>query len=165
MPQFATFQLGLGGGEAAAVELNNFLRSHRVLKVDKVAFPDGWTFCVEWIDGDDSFGSRNSTDWRKKPRVDYMKALSEDEFARFAKYRDRRREIANDNGVAAYMVMTDEQMAELAKVENPAIADLKKIQGFGEAKVAKYGEKMLAALSNPDVSAQSVEVESANQGE
>ena len=48
MPQFATFQLGVGGGEAAAAELNAFLRSHRVLKVDRVAFPDGWTFCVEW---------------------------------------------------------------------------------------------------------------------
>ena len=42
------------------------------------------------------------------------------------------------------MVMTDAQLAELAKVEAPQIADMKKIEGVGDARVTKYGERLLA---------------------
>lgn len=28
-----------------------FLRTYSVLQVERAAFPTGWAFCVEWLDG------------------------------------------------------------------------------------------------------------------
>ena len=50
--------------------------------------------------------------------------LSPDEFKRFSEYRKRRKEIAEADGVKPFVVMTDAQMAELAKMENPTKEDL-----------------------------------------
>ncbi len=126
------------GGDKAE-ELNRFLRSHRILQVERAVFPAGWGFCVEWMDG----GTVNSS-LRSTSRVDYREVLAPDVFARFAALRTRRKKIAEQDGIAAYMIMTDAQLAEIAKHESPTLADLKKINGFGEARSAKYGERLLS---------------------
>ena len=45
-----------------------------------------------------------------------------------------------------YAVCTNEQLAEMAKARAATLADLKKIDGFGDAKAEKYGEAFLAAI-------------------
>ena len=146
MAQFNTFYIPMDDDGTMAERLNVFLRSHRVMSVRQRDFPEGWGFCVEWIDG---AVSASAARWDNAPyqreKVDYMKVLSPDEFKRFSEYRKRRKEIAEADGVKPFVVMTDAQMAELAKMENPTKADLKKIDGFGEARVEKYGERILAA--------------------
>ena len=145
MAQFNTFYIPMTDDGAAADRLNVFLRSHRVLSVKQRDFPEGWGFCVEWIDGTAPTmvaGARDARPYQRE-KVDYMNVLDPDEFTRFSEYRKRRREISEADGVKPFVVMTDAQMAELAKMQNPTVADLKKIGGFGEARAEKYGERIL----------------------
>lgn len=145
MAQFNTFYIPMTDDGAAAERLNVFLRSHRVMSVRQRDFPEGWGFCVEWLDGNASTAARFDGVPYQREKVDYMKVLEPEAFKRFSEYRKRRKEIADADGVKPFVVMTDAQMAELAKMENPTKADLKKIDGFGEARVEKYGERILAA--------------------
>ena len=142
MIQYNTFFVPITDGGEAQNALNAFLRTRRVLQVQKNAFAEGWGFCVEWLDGVPS--GCTSENWRKSPRIDYREVLEPVAFERFAKLRERRKMIAAEEGVPPYMVMTDAQLAELAKIECPQVADMKKIEGVGDARVTKYGERLLS---------------------
>ena len=43
------------------------------------------------------------------------------------------------------MVMTDAQMAEAVKDGEPTAETLKKVEGFGAARLEKYGARLLGA--------------------
>ena len=80
-------------------------------------------------------------------RVDWRTVLAEGDFARFARLRAKRKEMAAAGGVPPYMILTDAQMAEVAKLgEGATVADLKKVEGIGEARAEKWGVGLLAAL-------------------
>ena len=117
----------------AQERLNSFLRSHRVLQVLRRDFPEGWGFCIEWMDGT-AGGAGTPFAAYQREKVDYMKVLPPEVFARFSELRKRRKEIAEADGVKPFVVMTDAQLAKAAEFEKPTVADLKKIEGFGEAK-------------------------------
>ena len=143
MSQFKTFLLPLEPDAAAEEDLNSFLRGHRVVDVQRVCFPPrGWCFCVEWIDGLTGVGRGAGF----AGRIDYMKELEPATFAVFSKLRTRRKELAREAGVPPFGVATDAQLAEMAKMDEPALAKIAAIEGFGEARVKAYGEKLLAVL-------------------
>lgn len=147
MSQFNTFLVPLNDSGTAQEQLNLFLCStHRVLQVERTAFPTRWTFCVEWLDGT-GLGNGNGNVlpfYRTVPKVDYREVLAPEVFALFATLRERRKAIALADGVKPYVVMTDAQLAELAKAENPSLADLRKIEGVGDARIEKFAERLLA---------------------
>ena len=95
---------------------------------------------MEWLEGTAVAGR---PPYQK--RIDYREVLDEATFARFAKLRERRKAIAQEDGVPPYMVMTDAQMAEAVKDGEPSLEVLKKIDGFGEARLLKYGERLCGA--------------------
>lgn len=144
MSQFNTFYIPMTDQGAAQDKLNAFLRGHRVLAVSKRDFPEGWGFCVEWMDGAGVSGNVFVSPYQRE-KVDYMKVLEPEVFKRFSEYRKRRKDISEADGVKPFVVLTDAQMAELAKIENPTMADLKKIDGIGEARAEKYGERLLTS--------------------
>lgn len=144
MSQFKTFLLPLEPDAAAEDELNAFLRGHRVVDVQRVCFPPrGWCFCVEWLDGA-AGGVRGA---KFGERIDYMKELEPAVFAVFAKLRTRRKELAREAGVPPFGVATDAQLAEMAKMQEPTLAKIGGIEGFGEARVKAYGAKLLEVLA------------------
>ena len=69
-----------------------------------------------------------------RPRVDYKEILSADDFAVFVRLREVRKELAGKEAIPVYAVCTNEQLAEMAKGRAATLADLKKIDGFGDAK-------------------------------
>ena len=154
MTQIATFMIPVPGGDAAQEEMNAFLRSHRVLQIDKAFAGNGWAFCVEWLDG----AAAKGRDWRQG-RIDYREVLDPGTFARFARLRERRKAIAQEDAVPPYMVMSDAQMAEAAKHETLRPEDLKAIEGFGEARMEKYAARLCGAEKPPAAG----DVESAQQ--
>lgn len=150
MTQYRTFFVPLHDEGEAQDRLNAFLRSHRVLQVARNALPDGWSFCIEWLDGESAtrterFGRSGGSGGGDG--VDYLKRLEPEQFARYARMRDARRDLAQGDGVPPYTVLTNAQMADLAKLERPSLADMKKIRGVGEKTVKKYGEALLAAYA------------------
>ena len=143
MAQYNTFFVPHGDTGTQQETLNAFLRAHRVLKVEKSVFPEGWAFCVEWMDGA-AGGVQPPYAAYQREKIDYMKVLPPEVFARFSELRKRRKEIADADGVKPFVVMTDAQLAKAAEFEKPTVADLRKIDGFGEAKTEKYGARLLA---------------------
>lgn len=127
--------------------MNRFLRSHRVLSVDRRWVEQGpdsfWSFCVDYLEpGQDGTASNRGSG--ERGRVDYREVLKPDEFALFVKLRALRQEIAKDEAVPVYMVFTNEQLAQMVRLKARSKADLNKIAGVGEARIQKYGERFLA---------------------
>jgi len=126
---FAISALDPSEGQEA---LDSFCAAHRVIAVDKQLVADGpasfWSLCVSYQDpGSGPQGQR-------RPRVDYKELLSEQEFTLFARLRSLRKELAEREGVPAYALFTNEQLAE--------------IEGVGPARIEKYGERFVQALTN-----------------
>ncbi len=135
------FRVGLEDG-AAEEELNAFLRSVRVLQMQKEFVNLGtnsfWNLCVEYIESS-SVKAKSAP----RSRVDYKEVLSPEDFGVFARLRELRKEMAAEDAVPVYAVCTNEQLAEIAKQKPGTTTDLKKIDGLGDAKVKKYGERLV----------------------
>lgn len=132
--QVKIFAIQIPGGDPVNEELNQFLRSKKILSVENQLIQNGqgayWCFYVKYLDepGD-----------REKTKVDYRQVLDEVTFKRFARLRDIRKQISLEEAVPAYVIFTDEELAALAKIETLTIASMKTVKGIGEKKVEKYG--------------------------
>jgi ATP-dependent DNA helicase RecQ len=62
--------------------------------------------------------------------------------------REWRWSISNELGMPAYIVMHDTTLDELCKVRPSTLAELRRVSGFGDRKVEKYGSQILAELKN-----------------
>lgn len=145
--QLKVFILPVKNVVDAEVEMNQFLRSHRVLAVKKEFVPDGensfWTFCVEYLDSVVGMGGMTG----RPPRVDYREVLKPEEFELFSRLRDWRKGVAEKEGVPVYTVLTNEQLAQIVQRRVNTKAALKEIDGVGDARVEKYGEAVLGVVA------------------
>lgn len=125
-------------------ELNAFCASHRVASVDKALIQDGansyWSFCVGYHDGSDK------SPVTRKGRIDYKEVLDEADFALFARLRSLRKALAEREGVPAYALFTNEQLAEMVTKRISSLEELQTIDGIGETKTKKYGKDFLTQL-------------------
>ena len=144
--QFKIVFVPATGDVDAEEELNRFLRSHRAVSVQKeLVRTDSsvyWSFCIEYLHGAPGTADRNAG----RRRVDYKEVLSESDFAVFAQLREVRKRLAADEAIPVYAVCTNQQLAEMAKSRPATVSDLKRIEGFGDAKTEKYGEAFLTAM-------------------
>ena len=125
-------------------DLNAFCASHRVASVDKALIQDGansyWSICVGYHEGTDK------SVVARKGRIDYREVLNEADFAIFVRLRNLRKMLAEREGVPAYALFTNEQLAEMVTTRAASLADLQTIDGIGDAKSKKYGEAFLTEL-------------------
>lgn len=137
--------------ETAEAELNSFLQSHRVLSVERRWVDQGsqsfWAICIDYHAGSPSATNEFKAN---KSKVDYREVLSPEQFARFAKLRDLRKQVAQTEAVPVYTIFTNEQLAEMMRQNCSSPADLEKISGVGDGRVTKYGAKFLELLSSFD---------------
>lgn len=151
--QYRMFAVPVTGVPDLEEELNQFLRAHRVISVQKTVETVGgtamWCFCVEYLEGNGKPSGRGGGGAGRTKRIDYKEVLSEDEFSVYARLREVRKELAEAETVPVYAVCTNEQLAALAKAQPKNLAELRRIEGLGDAKSRKYGESLLAALALP----------------
>ena len=137
--QVRIFSLPLPGSETANEELNKFLRSKKVLQVESEIIQNErgafWCFCIRYLEEFDRP--------QKRKQVDYKAVLDEASFKRFAAYREIRRKLAAEEGIPAFAVFTNEEMAEISKIELLTEEAMKKIKGIGEQKAKKYAEHFI----------------------
>jgi superfamily II DNA helicase RecQ len=150
--QVKFFQIPSAGCEAVEAELNAFLRSHRILKVDREMVQREsapcWAVCVEYLDGAVASGPGGRGGQRTdEKKVDYKAVLSEGDFAVFSVLRELRKTLAEAEGVPVYAIFTNEQLAKFAQGRAQSQADLQKVDGVGEAKIEKYGRRVLDAIA------------------
>ena len=85
----------------------------------------------------------------QRGKVDYKEVLSPEDFAVFARLRELRKEIAQAEAVPVYTIFTNEQLAQMVQARAPDRAGLEKIAGVGDARIEKYGARMLEVLAGP----------------
>ena len=90
--------------------------------------------------------TRRARSGEKDSRAD---GLDEATAAMFEQLRALRREIARDEGVAAYMVFPDRTLIEMAEAMPGTLEEMRGVQGVGERKLTLYGEAFLEALHAP----------------
>jgi ATP-dependent DNA helicase RecQ len=66
---------------------------------------------------------------------------------RFGQLRAWRAAIAKEQGVPAYVIFHDATLREIAATRPTSLADLGKVSGVGETKLAKYGQQVLDVLA------------------
>ncbi len=81
----------------AAAELNRFLRSRRVLSVDRrwvdLGTESFWTFRVDYLDSGGGGSSLGPRDGARRGKFDDREVLAPDDFAVFVRLRQLRKEI------------------------------------------------------------------------
>ena len=147
--QIKLFSIPIIGDENDTLtnELNSFLRSHRILNVERHLVTTSnsglWCFCVEYVDGSTISNARQGG-----KKIDYKEALSKEEFAKFSFLRECRKALATELGVPAYAIFVDAELAELSKTELEKInkETMIKMEGFGEKRFENYGSKFVDFL-------------------
>jgi len=134
-------------------DLNRFLRAHRVVNLKReLVMVEGrpvWCVSAEFVEGAAASGHLSDHGLRRN-RVDYKEVLAADDFARFSKLREVRKKISEEEGVPVYAILTNEQLAAVAQKQPKTLADLQAVDGIGEGKGRRYGERLLAVLGEGD---------------
>src|SRR5437868_3539779 len=68
----------------------------------------------------------------------------------FERLRAWRAATAKEQGVPAYVIFHDATLREIATALPASLADLGKVTGVGENKLAKYGDQVLDTLATTD---------------
>ena len=103
-----------------------------------------WALLVTYREPSDSTGSspqKSRTDWRATLGADDERAL----YDTVHRWRSQR---AKRDGRPPYMVLTNRQIVDLVRRRPTTIAELHKTEGFGDARVADYGEELVALLKS-----------------
>ena len=144
--QVKLFTIPILGGDEENDVMNAFLRSKKVIGIDKAFVDQGsmsyWTFCVKYIE------HKNAPKPSKKNKVDYRAILSEEEFGRYASYRLIRKTIAEEENIPLYAIFTNEELAQMAKVKDLNQKSMLDIPGIGEKKTQKFGARFIESISN-----------------
>ena len=154
------FNIAIPNDGTEETELNRFLASHRIVSVRTQWVTSGdipyEVFTVEYaggvkMGGPPSSAADDAQERALPSRVDYRKELEPEQFIRYCKMRDERKKIAEEEAVKAFVVFTNEQLASIARLEKPTLAEVRKIGGIGEARAEKYGARIIAALGEATV--------------
>ena len=127
-------------------ELNRILATERIVSVDKqlVVQESGsyWSICVTSA----AVKSKDSKPGSRPKRIDYRDVLNEQDFSIFARLRTLRKELAERDGVPAYALFTNEQLADLVRKRVTSKQAMEAIQGVGAGRIEKYGDTFLNLL-------------------
>ena len=142
--QIRIFNIPLTDTGELLAELNRFMAGHKVLEVEQRFFQNEkggcWSFCVRHIQGSPAGGHTSGSG---KTKVDYKQVLSESEFAVFSRLREIRKLLSAEDGVPAYAVFTDEELAGIARLGELTEKGMLSVPGIGEKKVTRYGSQMI----------------------
>jgi len=145
--KFRFFSIPAKSPEPAEHVLNAFCAEHRVLSVEKELVADGgesyWAICVCYLEGAEPVRGALGG---KRDRIDYKEVLGERDFAIYAELRNLRKSVAEQEGVPAYALFTNEQLAEMVTRRVTTLAALGEIDGVGKARLDKHGKLFLAVV-------------------
>jgi len=148
MSLFRTFFLKNHASPEEQDELNRFIRTHRVLTVSKQVFPEGWSFCVEWIEGEKSAEVPSGLDYRKAHMgVDFYSLLPDTLKKPYAALKEKRNAIAKAKGTQYGKVATNEALYAMIRLEEPTLEAFQSIKSLSREQFESYGAELLAAVT------------------
>jgi ATP-dependent DNA helicase RecQ len=83
---------------------------------------------------------------RARKAAEPAASLPADAAAAFERLRGWRTATAKEQGVPAYVIFHDSTLREVATTAPSSLAELSKVSGIGETKLARYGQQVLDAL-------------------
>ncbi|MCI6366027.1 MAG: HRDC domain-containing protein [Spirochaetia bacterium] len=126
-------------------ELNNFLKSHRIINVEKRLIDGergtGWIFLVEYSDNE---GTKSS--YTMSSKVDWRDVLNPSQFTVYDFLRKTRKEIGDKTEIPLYGILSNEQLALMSQNPPKTKEDFLKIKGVNEQKYKQFGEIFLSAI-------------------
>lgn len=141
--QIKLFTIPVGDSGGALQEMNAFLRGNKILEVENKLMGNEngayWCFCVRYIER--AYPEAGGEKETKK--VDYKKLLDEATFEKFSKLREIRKKVAADEGISTFIVFGDEELAELAKLDEITEKAMLGIKGIGEKKVERFAKHFI----------------------
>lgn len=149
--QIKIFTISVFDNDEMLREMNNFLATHKVVEVTQ-AFSENayWTFCVRYTLGAaDNNGSLTKGNVSSQKKIDYKSVLSDEEFVRFSAMRSIRKKLADDDGIPAFAVFTDAELAGFSKLEELSVSSLTNISGVSKQRAQNYGEKLISMYLGP----------------
>ncbi len=145
--QYKFFIIPTADSAEAESELNRFLRSVRVITIHREFVANGqntfWSMAVEYLY--DSVRSETASSGKRK--VDYKEVLSSEDFMLFSKLREWRKNTADQEGIAVYLILTNEQMAKIAEKRITTEAALREAAGVSDVRAKKYGEAVIKIVA------------------
>lgn len=106
--QIKLFTIPIGDSGATLAQMNSFLRSNKILEVENhlISNQNGayWCFCIHYIE-------KTSHQGNYKTKVDYKQVLDDETFKKFLKLREIRKKVAADEGIPAFAIFTNEELA------------------------------------------------------
>lgn len=130
-----------------AASLVDYLVATRILKTVGDQYPviqiadEGW----EVLRGSRKVTRRQGTQpSRTRTQVDE----SPDVAALFEQLRQKRRELAADQGVPPFMVFSDKTLHDMARLKPQTQRDFLEVNGVGQQKLAQYGEIMMEVIGS-----------------
>jgi len=136
--QIRVFTIPLQDAERSEAEANKFLRSHRILQVERHFCPDGggyWTLLVEYLAGDPTAEAPPAS---RKDRRDPSVELSDEEHRRYDHFKGIRKSIAKELSIPAYLVFTNEELALLSKMPELTEENTRQVKGIAPQRLADY---------------------------
>ena len=143
--QFMTFFISPFSEPSSSAELNNFLKSHRIINVEKRLIDGergtGWVFLVEYTENE---GGKSA--YTMSSKVDWRDVLNPSQFAVYDFLRKTRKEIGDKTKIPLYGILSNEQLALMAQNPPKTKEDFLKIKGVNEQKCRQFGEIFLSAI-------------------
>jgi len=147
--QIKLFTIPVGDSGNALAEMNTFLRGNKILEVENQLVNNEhgayWCFCVRYIEMAFTEGSV-----KKGAKVDYRNELDEATFQKFSKLRQIRKQVAAEEGISAFIIFTDEELAELAKLDEITEKNMITIKGVGEKKVERFAKYFITQTDSDE---------------
>ncbi len=135
--QFKFFSIPAASPEPNEGELNKFLRSHRVLNVDRhfQADKDYWAVAVEYVDQPPT---AEAPPQHRKEKTDVTIGMNDEEKARYEHFTEIRRQLSKANNIPAYLVFTNEELAKLAKVSELDASTVRTVKGIAPSRLKDF---------------------------
>jgi superfamily II DNA helicase RecQ len=139
--QIKIFSIPIVGGEAVNEDMNAFLRSKKVIQTEQRLVGEGdgalWSFCIKYVEDYSPFIKGG------KGKVDYREVLDAASFEQFSRFREIRKKLAVEENAPAFTIFTDEELAELSKMEEVTLSNMRAVKGIGDKKAEKYGQHFI----------------------
>lgn len=159
LTQFMTFFVSPFSEPSSHAELNNFLKSRRIINVEKRLIDGergtGWMFLVEYSDNE---GAKQS--YTMSSKIDWRDVLNPSQFAVYDLLRKKRKEIGERTKIPLYGILSNEQLALMAQNPPKTKEDFIKIKGVSEQKYKQFGEEFLEIVKSAMLSAEQAETAS-----
>lgn len=160
LTQFMTFFVSPFSEPSSHAELNNFLKSRRIINVEKRLIDGergtGWVFLVEYSDNE---GAKPS--YTMSAKVDWRDVLNPSQFAVYDLLRKKRKKIGEKTKIPLYGILSNEQLALMAQNPPKTKEEFIKIKGVSEQKYKQFGEEFLETVKSALLCAEHAEADSA----